>query len=61
MINFSRKNLQAGVMSLIWKDSTFNYAYFLWFEDVSGAPLKPAAFPHNKLPLPGILCEDFYE
>ncbi|KAJ8937389.1 hypothetical protein NQ318_015469 [Aromia moschata] len=24
-------------------------------------PLKPAVFPSNNLPLPGILCEDFYQ
>lgn len=61
MINFARKYLQTGTMLLMWKDTTFNYAYILWFEDDSGAPLKPAAFPRNNLPLPGILCEDFFE
>lgn len=62
MINFARKNLHtAGTLSLMWKDTTLNYSYFLWFEDQSGAPLKPSNFPQNNLPLPGILCENFYE
>lgn len=61
MINFARKNLQAGTMSLIWKDTTFNYAYFLWFEDLSGAPLRSVAFPDKNLTQPGILNEDFYK
>lgn len=60
MMNFARLHLQEGNLSLMWKDTTFNYAYFLWFEDSSGAPLKPAVFPSTNLPLPGILCEDFY-
>ncbi|KAJ8928402.1 hypothetical protein NQ314_019067 [Rhamnusium bicolor] len=61
MINFARIHLQEGSSSLMWKDTTFNYAYFLWFEDNSGAPLKPAVIPNCNLPLPGILCEDFYQ
>ncbi|CAH1963927.1 unnamed protein product [Acanthoscelides obtectus] len=60
MVNFTREHVQEGNMSLMWKDSTFNYAYFLWFEDSSGAPLKPANFPTSISLLPGILCEDFY-
>lgn len=61
MIKFARKNLHTGTLSLMWRDTSFNYTYFLWFEDHSGAPLKPVAFPTNNLPLPGILCENFYE
>ncbi|XP_065169466.1 BLOC-3 complex member HPS1 isoform X2 [Atheta coriaria] len=64
MINFSRAHLQEGHLSLMWKDTTFNYAYFLWFEDTSGAPLKPTVFPTHAskvLPQPGIICGDFYQ
>ncbi|KAF5295998.1 hypothetical protein FQA39_LY12770 [Lamprigera yunnana] len=64
MIHFSRNHLQEGHLSLMWKDTTFNYAYFLWFEDTSGTALKPTIFPTNAskaLPLPGILCGDFYQ
>lgn len=61
MINFARQNLHTGTLSLMWRDSSFNYTFFLWFEDHSGAPIKPVAFPNNNLPLPGILCENFYE
>lgn len=49
---------------MMWKDTTFNYAYFLWFEDKAGAPLKPRVFPTNStkaLPQAGILCGDFYQ
>uniref|UniRef100_A0A1Y1JYQ2 Hermansky-Pudlak syndrome 1 protein homolog n=1 Tax=Photinus pyralis TaxID=7054 RepID=A0A1Y1JYQ2_PHOPY len=64
MIHFSRNHLQEGHLSLMWKDTTFNYAYFLWFEDTSGTALKPTIFPTNAskaLPQPGILCGDFYQ
>jgi len=33
MVTFSREHMQQGHFSLMWKDSAFNYAYFLWFED----------------------------
>ncbi|RZB38900.1 Hermansky-Pudlak syndrome 1 protein -like [Asbolus verrucosus] len=64
MIKFSRNHLQEGNLSLMWKDTIFNYAYFLWFEDISGAPMKPVIFPTNSskaLPLPGLLGADFYQ
>ena len=35
MVEQSRVHLQEGHMSIMWKDTTFNYAYFLWFEDSS--------------------------
>lgn len=63
MINFSRNYIQEGHLSVIWKDTTFSYGYFLWFEDSSGATLKPKVFPtksSRSLPQPGILCCDFY-
>ncbi|CAG2054074.1 unnamed protein product [Timema podura] len=41
MVDFSRSHLQEGHMAIMWKDTTFNYAYFLWFEDAS--VVKPAA------------------
>ncbi|KAK7792624.1 hypothetical protein R5R35_013454 [Gryllus longicercus] len=64
MIDFSRKHLQEGHLAIMWKDTTFNYAYFLWFEDSAGAPMKPKDFPRHMLsglPMPGILCGDFYQ
>lgn len=61
MINFARKNVSTGTLSLMWKDTSFNYAYFLWFEDYSGSPLKPVCFTNINLPQPGIFCENFYE
>ncbi|XP_063221204.1 BLOC-3 complex member HPS1 [Bacillus rossius redtenbacheri] len=64
MVEFSRKHLQEGHFALMWKDTTFNYAYFLWFEDASGCPLKVKVFPTAALksfPRPGILCGDFYQ
>lgn len=65
MVKFARNYLQDGNMALMWKDTIFNYAYFVWFEDNTGAPLKPTVFPtannNNSLPLPGILCQDFYQ
>ncbi|KAI4458729.1 hermansky-pudlak syndrome protein 1 [Holotrichia oblita] len=64
MINFSRTHLEEGHLSIIWKDTTFSYAYFLWFEDTSGSAVKPTIFPTHAskpLPQPGILSGDFYE
>jgi len=64
MVEFSRTHLQEGHTALMWKDTTFNYAYFLWFEDSSASPLKPTVFPTAALknfPRPGILCGDFYQ
>lgn len=33
MVEQSRIHLKEGQMSVMWKDTTFNYSYFLWFED----------------------------
>ncbi|XP_008207044.2 Hermansky-Pudlak syndrome 1 protein homolog [Nasonia vitripennis] len=63
MVEQSRIHLQEGHMSIMWKDTTFNYAYFLWFEDSSGTPLKcKTIFNHTlkNFPVPGILCGDYY-
>ncbi|XP_064083224.1 BLOC-3 complex member HPS1-like [Macrobrachium nipponense] len=63
MVEFARSHLSKGHLSLMWKDTTFSYAYFLWFEDSSGNPLKPGEIEEGiqeMLPLPGVLCEDFY-
>ncbi|KAJ4431514.1 hypothetical protein ANN_20112 [Periplaneta americana] len=64
MVEFSRTHLEEGHTAIMWKDTTFSYAYFLWFEDSSAAPMKPKIFPTAALktfPRPGILCGDFYQ
>ncbi|XP_076037717.1 Hermansky-Pudlak syndrome 1 protein [Oratosquilla oratoria] len=65
MVQFARSHLARGHLSLMWKDTTFNYAYFLWFEDSGGNPIRPAVTLDEsvleKLPLPGVLCQDFYK
>ncbi|XP_046430421.1 uncharacterized protein LOC107225304 isoform X3 [Neodiprion lecontei] len=64
MVDHSRAHLQEGHLSVMWKDTTFNYAYFLWFEDNSGSPLKCKIHPNHlmkNLPLPGIICGDYYK
>ncbi|XP_034952324.1 Hermansky-Pudlak syndrome 1 protein homolog [Chelonus insularis] len=64
MIDQSRMHLQEGHFSVMWKDTTFNYAYFLWFEDSSGSPLKCKAYYHHQMknfPVPGVLCADYYK
>lgn len=49
MVEDSRIHLQEGQMSVMWKDTTFNYAYFLWFEDSSvSLLLKVTAFVEIK-------------
>lgn len=35
MVKFAREHMQQGHFSLMWKDTAFNYAYFLWFEDMT--------------------------
>ncbi|KAL3277184.1 hypothetical protein HHI36_012535 [Cryptolaemus montrouzieri] len=64
LIDFALQHLQEGTMSLMWKDTTFSYAYFLWFEDSNGTPLKssvPLTNPNKTLPVPGLLNNDFYQ
>jgi len=40
MVEESRMHLQEGHLSIMWKDITFNYSYFLWFEDNSVCDFK---------------------
>lgn len=64
MVRFARDHMQQGHFSIMWKDSAFNYAYFLWFEDATGQairPKQPPALPWDGYPLPGIMCGDFYK
>lgn len=35
MVEFSRTHLQEGHLAIMWKDTAFNYAYYLWFEDMT--------------------------
>ncbi|XP_050090314.1 Hermansky-Pudlak syndrome 1 protein homolog isoform X1 [Anopheles aquasalis] len=70
MVDFARTYLDKGYMSMIWKDVTFSYAYFLWFEDEHGTALKPNEPPnHHGAPglpatkpslMAGILAGDYY-
>uniref|UniRef100_A0AAG5DLD3 FUZ/MON1/HPS1 first Longin domain-containing protein n=1 Tax=Anopheles atroparvus TaxID=41427 RepID=A0AAG5DLD3_ANOAO len=69
MVDFSRTYLDKGYMSMIWKDVTFSYAYFIWFEDEHGTTLKPNEPPIHGAGLPatkpsliaGILAGDYYQ
>ncbi|ODM97047.1 Hermansky-Pudlak syndrome 1 protein [Orchesella cincta] len=63
MVKFAREHMQQGHFSLMWKDTAFNYAYFLWFEDMTATPIrgKQLAMPWEGYPMPGILCGDFYK
>ncbi|KAA0202507.1 hypothetical protein HAZT_HAZT009280 [Hyalella azteca] len=63
MFEFARSHLSSGNFSVMWKDTTFSYAYFLWFEDRNGVAQIPEQLDEDvlaALPLPGILSEDFY-
>ncbi|KYQ46387.1 Hermansky-Pudlak syndrome 1 protein like protein [Trachymyrmex zeteki] len=57
MVEQSRMHLQEGHLSVMWKDTTFNYSYFLWFEDNSVFYLN---YVMKNFPVPGILCGDYY-
>ncbi|XP_026686615.1 Hermansky-Pudlak syndrome 1 protein homolog isoform X2 [Diaphorina citri] len=64
MVDMGQQYLHDGYLQIIWKDSTFSYSYFCWFENSSGAPLKPSRTPVNAMEyvsIPGILCGDFYQ
>jgi len=64
MVKFAREHMQQGNFSLMWKDSAFNYAYFLWFEDSTGQAIRPklqSSLAWENFPIPGILCSDFYK
>lgn len=67
MVDISRSYLQKGHMAMMWKDFAFNYSYFLWFEDISGAPIKPKEMPNisastvKSLLQPGIMAGDYYQ
>ncbi|XP_062698219.1 BLOC-3 complex member HPS1 [Aedes albopictus] len=67
MVELSRTYLHKGHMSMIWKDVTFSYGYFLWFEDANGTALKPKEFPDfstiSTKPqlIAGILSGDYYQ
>ncbi|XP_029156975.1 Hermansky-Pudlak syndrome 1 protein homolog isoform X1 [Nylanderia fulva] len=64
MVEQSRMHLQKGHLSVMWKDTTFNYSYFLWFEDNSScSPPKCKVYLNYVMkifPVPGILCGDYY-
>ncbi|XP_058828626.1 BLOC-3 complex member HPS1 [Topomyia yanbarensis] len=67
MVELSRHYLHKGHTSMIWKDVTFSYGYFIWFEDANGTALKPKEFPDfstvSTKPqlIAGILAGDYYQ
>uniref|UniRef100_A0A6A7G668 Hermansky-Pudlak syndrome 1 protein homolog n=3 Tax=Hirondellea gigas TaxID=1518452 RepID=A0A6A7G668_9CRUS len=63
MVDVARSHLSNGQHSVMWKDTTFSYAYFLWFEDKNNIAQVPEELDEDvlsALPRPGILSEDFY-
>ncbi|EDS25969.1 HPS [Culex quinquefasciatus] len=66
MVELSRTYLHKGHTSMIWKDTTFSYGYFLWFEDVNGTALNPKELPDSTTSsskpslIAGILAGDYY-
>lgn len=63
MVEKSRSNLQEGHLSSMWKDGALHYAHLVWFEDLSGGPLKPRPLSVQALralPPPNTLPEDYY-
>lgn len=69
MIEFSRSYIIKGHSSIMWKDTAFNYSYFLWFEDNNGSTIKPKDLQNYFASTnvvkpnyePGILGGDFYQ
>ncbi|KAM7349896.1 Hermansky-Pudlak syndrome 1 protein [Cochliomyia hominivorax] len=72
MFEFSRRHLKKGHSTVMWKDKSFNYAYFIWFEDQTTGSSKSIdlqkhfntsqysvnAFKPNFEP--GLLAGDYY-
>ncbi|XP_067640849.1 BLOC-3 complex member HPS1 [Eurosta solidaginis] len=73
MVEFTRNYLKKGHSTVTWKDKTFHYSYFLWFEDQSGGSMKSidmqqhivaSASSNNAFKPqfePGILAADYYQ
>lgn len=73
MVQFTRNYLKKGHSTVMWKDKTFNYSYFLWFEDQSGGPMKSIDMQQHMLTSalssnafksqfePGLLAADYYQ
>ncbi|XP_076257995.1 Hermansky-Pudlak syndrome 1 protein isoform X2 [Rhynchophorus ferrugineus] len=61
MMSFAHTHLRQGHTSIIWRDMTFSYGYFLWFENQGGSPIK---IPTNSTAIvfrtPGILDNDYF-
>lgn len=68
MVEFTRSYLQKGHTTVMWKDKTFHYSYFLWFEDQNSVAMRPIDlqshfFNHSAVKpqhAPGLLASDFY-
>ncbi|XP_004521035.1 Hermansky-Pudlak syndrome 1 protein homolog [Ceratitis capitata] len=73
MVEFTRNYLKKGHTTVMWKDKTFNYSYFLWFEDKSGGPMKSIDMQQHVVASlssnnafkpqfePGLLAADYYQ
>lgn len=73
MVEFTRNYLKKGHSTVMWKDKTFNYSYFLWFEDQSGAPMKSVDMQQHMVASalssnafksqfePGLLAADYFQ
>uniref|UniRef100_A0A1B0BJL7 FUZ/MON1/HPS1 third Longin domain-containing protein n=1 Tax=Glossina palpalis gambiensis TaxID=67801 RepID=A0A1B0BJL7_9MUSC len=72
MIEYTRKYLKKGQTTLMWKDKSFNYAYFLWFEDQTTGSIKAIDMQQHFMASsnsraafkcqfePGLLAGDYY-
>ncbi|XP_055379285.1 BLOC-3 complex member HPS1 [Condylostylus longicornis] len=69
MVELCRYYLVKGHTSIMWKDTSYNYSYFLWFEDQNGITIKPKDLENsfnnvNSLKPryePGILGGNFFQ
>ncbi|XP_037938368.1 Hermansky-Pudlak syndrome 1 protein-like [Teleopsis dalmanni] len=73
MVEFTRNYLKKGQTTVMWKDKTFNYSYFLWFEDQASGALKSVDLQqHFNAPAtagkvlktqyePGLLAMEYYQ
>ena len=68
MVNFARNYLKKGQTTVMWKDKTFHYSYFLWFEDQTSGSVKcvdvQQHFLNNSFKPqhePGLLAVDYYQ
>lgn len=60
MVERGNNNLRAGHTASMWKDTNLHYVHLLWWEDITGTPLKPRPPPVSALPPNNLPIQQYY-